>query len=72
MKNKIPAYSFLKALGLTDKKIICSIKNKSYTEALVRHEKNSEAIITISEIMLQKEVNALRTQKSKRKNPINM
>lgn len=60
MKTKIPAYIFLKALGLTDKKIVHSIGESHYLEKLIKKVDNTEAIEKLSEGILNKETNLLR------------
>jgi len=59
MKTKIPAYVFMKALGLTEKKIVYSMKENSYLKTLVKEINNISAIGKFSEAILNKETNLL-------------
>ena len=59
MKRKIPAYLFLKALGITDKKILKSIKEKEYTKTLIKEIDNKDALIAVSEKLINKKTKLL-------------
>lgn len=59
MKRKIPAYLFLKALGITDKKILRSIKEKEYIQKLIKKINNKDAIIAVSEKLINKKTKIL-------------
>lgn len=60
MKLQIPIYIFLKAIGITDKKIIHSIKETDFLKSLIKKINNIEAVVKVSGEVLNKETNSLR------------
>lgn len=62
MKTKIPIYNLIKALGITNKKIIITLKNKKIIkniQNLNKIQKTETALIKITESLTEKETNLL-------------
>lgn len=59
MKTKISAYSLLKALGITEKKIMYTLKIQSESEKK-SYKKTSSCLKEISDNLSEKEGNLLR------------
>jgi DNA-directed RNA polymerase beta subunit len=62
MKTKIPVYTLLRSLGISNKKIIYSIGNKNNIGNIssMKNTKVSTALMEISELLLEKETNIMR------------
>lgn len=63
MKNKIPIFIFLQALGLSEKKIIYSIKHietlKDSTKTAI-NKSTEKALIKLNEITIEQESNIVK------------
>lgn len=63
MKNKIPIFIFLQALGLSEKKIIYSIKNIKTLENSTKttiNKSTEKALIKLNEITIEQESNIVK------------
>lgn len=62
MKTKIPIYTLLRSLGITNKKIIYSIGTKENIEKInyVKNTKVYNSLTEISELFFEKETNIMR------------
>lgn len=62
MKTKIPVYNLLRALGISNKKIIYSIGTKENIEKInyVKNTKVYDSLTEISGLFFEKETNIMR------------